>query len=316
MSDPALAIPQVPRIVWLCWLQGLDAAPPLVPVCVASWRRQNPNWSVRLVTADNIRDYLDPAFCDAVLASDLEPKKKANIFRMALIGRHGGVWADADAFCARPLDTWIDEATQAGFFAFRFHKSDAWLFDPDVSIRRRLTDRTLDRVMGNWFLAAHAGNHVATEFAAAHFSLLQSASRRSWHLPQALAGRLFRRLRRNAYLSSLVARESVLSCLGCYPYFIFHYHFARMLRTNPQFRATWEKVPARDAVEPLSFVDSIGLPVDATFRDCMSGKRGPVYKLPCRRTDPQQGDVETQFDWLMKTFDDGMRENTISKKAV
>lgn len=46
------------KTIWLCWLQGMEQAPDIVKQCVASVKRYMPNYEVRVLTADNIFDYV------------------------------------------------------------------------------------------------------------------------------------------------------------------------------------------------------------------------------------------------------------------
>ncbi|MBL9059820.1 MAG: hypothetical protein JNK88_07335 [Mangrovicoccus sp.] len=73
----------------------------------------------------------------------------ADLLRLRLLARHGGVWADGTVWCATPLDHWLPLVAQRGFFAFQWTDADAWMIWPNV--RRRVT---------NWFLAATPRNRV------------------------------------------------------------------------------------------------------------------------------------------------------------
>jgi len=292
----------VPRNVWMLWLQGFDAAPPLVQTCVRSWKRNNPGWSVRLLTETNVRDHLEAGFCDELFAAGLPFPKIANIIRLALIARHGGVYADADCFCTQPLDGWIDEAAGSGFFAFRFEETDRWLLDDTVPFHRRLLSRTADRVVASWFLAGMPDNHIATDFSHRHFVLLKTALASRKPSLGFLRNPIIGLLKRNAYLSSLMGSPEFVTRLGRYPYFIFHFHFANLLRTDPAFRKAWASVEPRSASAALKFSKKLGLPVDQTFKDEVSGGGSPVYKFHWRRTKPLQSGARTRYEWLREHF--------------
>ena len=62
------------------------------------------------------------------------PNHRANVLRMELLARHGGVWVDATCFCVRPLDEWLPAQMSSGFFAF--------------------ARPARSRLLANWFLAA------------------------------------------------------------------------------------------------------------------------------------------------------------------
>ncbi len=292
----------IPKTVWMFWLQGFDQVAPLVQTCVSSWRENNPDWTVQLLSADNIRDYLDPSLCDTLLASSLPYKKIANIFRVALIARHGGVWADADCFCAKPLDQWIHEAAPSGFFAFRFIEGDRWYLNGEKTLLERFISKSDDRLMANWFLAGEPGNHICTEFWPAHLRLLETAIAARKNSHKAVRKKVVNELRRNAYLSSLMASEVFVTKVGKYPHYVFHYHFARFLRHDPVFRAIWEEVKPYSAKEALVYSKFLGLPVDDSFKNDVRGGGMPVYKFHTRRTAPLQEHKQTRYEWLQENF--------------
>ena len=97
------------KTIWIYWAQGIENAPDLVKVCVASWRYYNPNWNIKILNQTNIntmqRVATTPSFSD--------------ILRINLLDEHGGLWVDATTFCNKPLDDWLPEYTKEGFFAFR-----------------------------------------------------------------------------------------------------------------------------------------------------------------------------------------------------
>lgn len=125
----------IPRILWIFWAQGEEAAPPVVKTCIASWRRLNPDWDIRV---------LDNAAAEALvdlsgLPPQLPMRLKADWLRLRLLAQHGGVWTDATTLCHRPLDEWLPlQADQTGFFVFSSPHSDRWF--------------------SSWFIAAHPQN--------------------------------------------------------------------------------------------------------------------------------------------------------------
>lgn len=288
----------VPKIIWMLWLQGFNSAPPLVEVCIKSWERHNPDWSLRLLTQENVREHLDAEFCDDLFSTKLPHKKIANIIRLALIARHGGIWVDTDCFCTCPLDSWIQEATAAGFFAFRFTESDRWLIDEKVSRYQRLLSRTDDRVLANWFLAAAPGSYIPTHFSREHFKLLKSVSTKRKSLLGLFGKVLMNKMKRNSYLSSMTGNPEFIRKIGRYPFYVFHYHFAYLLRTDPAFRDSWVAVKPSEVKDALAFSKTLGLPVDQRFKDAMKQTIPPVYKFHSRRIVALQEGQQTRWEWL------------------
>lgn len=125
----------LPRRIWLYWEQGEAAAPDLVKLCLRSWRDLNPGWEVTCLDAGA------PILAEigAVLPPGLRPAHRADVLRLALLDRHGGVWADASALCRAPLDHWLTGRMQEGFFGFALTRAES------------------DRPVDNWFLASTPG---------------------------------------------------------------------------------------------------------------------------------------------------------------
>lgn len=72
------------------------------------------------------------------LPSHVATRHIANIGRLELLRRYGGVWADATSLALKPLDSWLGAVKPTGFFAFR-------------------RPQPL-RELANWFIAANPGH--------------------------------------------------------------------------------------------------------------------------------------------------------------
>ena len=101
MNQPVM--PNLPRVLWLLWLQGWHEAPPVVQACLASWRRLNPGWDVRAIDGPGAADYLSAQTFEQIASTPKEPEAFGDQIRIELLRAHGGVWADATAMCALPL---------------------------------------------------------------------------------------------------------------------------------------------------------------------------------------------------------------------
>ena len=133
----------VPKTIWFTWFQGLDAAPELVRRCHDSWHTRNPDWRIVTLDEGTLGDVASLDYSHGKLAGQLQ-NHRANVLRLELLSRYGGVWADATTFCARPLDDWLPEYLASGFFAFRRPGPD--------------------RLLSTWFLAAEPDNHLVVEW--------------------------------------------------------------------------------------------------------------------------------------------------------
>lgn len=106
----------LPKIIWLLWLQGIDNAPELVKRVIKTWRDNNPEWDVRVLTKETLSDYISTDHLDL---PNMTSQAASDIIRLRLMYNHGGVWADATMACLQPLDNWVYEAIEpAGFWMY------------------------------------------------------------------------------------------------------------------------------------------------------------------------------------------------------
>ena len=101
--------------LWIVWLQGWQAAPPLVLKCLASWQQRNPDWTVRALAMEDVRLLLElPDLTGKIITS----ASFSDLVRAQLLYEYGGVWVDATLLCRRPLNDWLPSLMAAEFFAF------------------------------------------------------------------------------------------------------------------------------------------------------------------------------------------------------
>jgi hypothetical protein len=250
------------RVIWILWLQGFEKAPEVVRVCLRSWKTRNPGWQVIELSEENLEDYVDKDTLSRLKSLKIRRPKLANLIRMYLISRHGGVWVDATCLCCQPLDNWIHDYMASGFFAFR---------DPGP-----------DRVLANWFLASVKGNALASRFFEEHSNYflnnefpLQGTKEGTQRVKR--AGVL---MRKSPIFAQWWTHPLMIRAIKAYPYFIFHYHFARLVRRDPICRDIWERTPRLSALGPLK-LGRVGLlsPMTSELREDLQHGRQPLYKL-------------------------------------
>jgi len=196
-----------------------------VRCCLASWRRLNPGWQVVVLDRSTLARYADVGLPQATFES-LGVQMQANLVRLALLLRHGGVWADATTLCVRPLDEVIHElVAPSGFFAF--------------------TNASRERLLSNWFLAALPQHPIVAGLRTrliGYFSAHPPSPRD--HRWQRLLHKLARELFKvHPAATRLWLSRPVIALTGRYPYFLFHYTFADLLARDKPFRALWSRTP-------------------------------------------------------------------------
>jgi len=118
---------EIPKIIWIYWDTGFMNAPDVVKKSVLSWTILNPDYEVRCLTNDNLDTTLGFNFDSVFQLSTVHclPAIKADLIRLYLLSKHGGVWADATTFCLISLSSWLPEAEKCSrIFTFK-HKYNA-----------------------------------------------------------------------------------------------------------------------------------------------------------------------------------------------
>ena len=90
----------IPRILHHIWI-GPDPLPGDQRPWIKSWKRHHPGWEHRLWTEDDLpEDPIRPEILERLRA----PVERADILRLEILYRHGGVYLDTDLECLRSLD--------------------------------------------------------------------------------------------------------------------------------------------------------------------------------------------------------------------
>jgi hypothetical protein len=95
------------KTIWILWLQGEENIPWLSKQVIESWKINNKNWKVELLTLDNLNTFLPDL--TYIHKDGITPQAKSDIIRLSILSKYGGIWADASLLCMQPLDNWIDK---------------------------------------------------------------------------------------------------------------------------------------------------------------------------------------------------------------
>ena len=106
---------KIPKIIWTYWNDGIDRAPPLIKTCVATWKRHNKDYEIRILTQDNYRQYLPDIDVFQLKHADSQARI-SDFIRLHVLARYGGVWCDASIAMTKSL-SWIDrDAEFVGYY--------------------------------------------------------------------------------------------------------------------------------------------------------------------------------------------------------
>lgn len=94
----------IPRILHRVWV-GPDPLPEEFAGYGDSWRRHHPHWEMRLWTEDRLPSgFVRPEAYERLR----KPAERADIIRLEVLLRFGGVYVDTDFECLRPIDPLIE----------------------------------------------------------------------------------------------------------------------------------------------------------------------------------------------------------------
>lgn len=91
----------VPKIVWTCWLQGMENAPYMVKCCIGSQKKTLPDYEHRILTLKNYHQWVElPEYSEKKFRKGRIPRALfINLFRLAVLKKYGGVWLDSSVLC-------------------------------------------------------------------------------------------------------------------------------------------------------------------------------------------------------------------------
>jgi hypothetical protein len=269
----------LPKIIWFCWLQGIDQSPYVVRKCHESWMRMNPGWEVRVLD-QSAADRLTTLDFSTGNLSQLGPAHRSDLVRLSLLTTSGGVWADATCFCVQPLDAWLPSMMRSGFFAFAHPGRD--------------------RVLSNWFIASEAGNHLTSQFYTTLLDYWGNHRFRNEERERVIFV-LSRLLNRSPRAALLWLSRPVRDWLAIYPYFAAHYVFHQVTTRDPRCAKIWRETPTVSADGPLRLHLS-GLTSDASaeLRAEIDRRAIPVYKLNWRLSE-EKIRAESVLGYLLRS---------------
>lgn len=135
------------KIIWFCWLQGIEQAPPIVKACYHSLVRHITDRDIKVIDNKNWKEYV--ALSDYIIKKWEKKRIPAALFsdilRLELLIKYGGTWIDSTVLCTgfQGSSSKFLEYLDADLFLFQYTKQGSI----PVSI-------------SNWFITACSNNEV------------------------------------------------------------------------------------------------------------------------------------------------------------
>lgn len=124
---------EVPSVIWVFWLQGIEDAPQLVQDCIRQMKKWAVGYDVRVVTAENMANYVEiPDYIMQKLKDGIITYTHfSDILRIFLLAKHGGIWMDSTVLLTGPIPAYVTEGPLFFFQSPRasgnLHAGSSWL---------------------------------------------------------------------------------------------------------------------------------------------------------------------------------------------
>ena len=246
------------KTIYILWLQGFDNAPFLVNKCVDSWIKMNSSWNVVQLDKGSLNNHIDME----AIVPDLDSKTITNpslsdLIRISLLKEYGGLWVDATTYCTTPLDNWLEEYIEKGFFGFSCESG---------------LETKPDRLISSWFLYGDKHNLIIDAWyqATVNYFMAENIIGRKEPCPT---------------LEEWDNGETQSQ------YFWFHYLFGDLYKRNVEFKMLWDQIPTLLESGP-HFLQHRNMLAEPTkeIKEHIDFKKTPLYKLTHRYSENEYND--------------------------
>lgn len=127
-----------PKVIWWCWLQGLDEAPQIVKTCYASLVQEFKGskvqegqgisgvYEIKVIDAENWKEYIElPGYIVKKWEKkQIPPALFSDLLRLELLIKYGGTWIDSTVLCTGFQDSSFkfQNYLEADLFLFQYTK--------------------------------------------------------------------------------------------------------------------------------------------------------------------------------------------------
>eukprot|EP00542_Grammatophora_oceanica_P012437 CAMPEP_0194042346 /NCGR_PEP_ID=MMETSP0009_2-20130614/14131_1 /TAXON_ID=210454 /ORGANISM="Grammatophora oceanica, Strain CCMP 410" /LENGTH=366 /DNA_ID=CAMNT_0038686169 /DNA_START=128 /DNA_END=1228 /DNA_ORIENTATION=- len=144
----------VPNNIWMFWDRGFDHESAHTGkdafTSKETWELMNPTWTVHALDSNSADALTDrPNLIPDEVWQPIGMAGKADIYRILLLHKYGGVWADATVLCSVPLDTWLPR-----------QQPDLFTFVKYVNLKEQSDTKGINPWFTSWFLVSPPGGYT------------------------------------------------------------------------------------------------------------------------------------------------------------
>lgn len=138
-----------PKVIWWCWLQGLEKAPNIVKACHRSLQKNLKDYEIRIIDSENWKQHvqLPNYIVERWNKKQIPLALFSDLLRLQLLIEYGGSWIDSTVLCT-------------GFSTQKTQKAQKYLEAPLFLFQYTPKGTTTNISISNWFISAHSNNEV------------------------------------------------------------------------------------------------------------------------------------------------------------
>jgi hypothetical protein len=92
----------IPKIIWTYW--DKPQIPEFVQICQKNWRKFAPNYKIHILHKNNVEEWVNMP----IRWQNLPPYRQADILRLKLLEKYGGIWMDASILLMENPDKFVE----------------------------------------------------------------------------------------------------------------------------------------------------------------------------------------------------------------
>jgi hypothetical protein len=194
--------------LFIYWNSTFINAPEIVKKCLLSWKIHNPTWTIYELDDINLIEYID--LTEIIQNKTITTTSLSDIIRVSLLKKYGGIWCDATVLCMFPLDSWLFEYIETGFFAF---------------------EQKCDRIMSSWFLYSEPNHYIINNLYDSVINYIYNANNIGFSNTNTIQDWNIDKYKKSHY-------------------FWFHYLFGDLVKSNQTFNDIWKNTKKISADNP------------------------------------------------------------------
>jgi hypothetical protein len=240
----------------------------LVKICKNSWKKYA---GKKLITLDKgeLKNYLSQDKISPLFKRHVHVQMRADLIRLKLLLRYGGVWADATVFCSEDYHNWLSKDI-----------SPFPVWRPGTS-----------RLISNWLIFSSPGNKILESIYKHLYDIVIRKKYKVWSGNDSKMLNNFRKWARSYFKRAyrvhgaseyaeafgLFSRIKLITLFRGYPYLIFHYTFAYINWKSGDKKDGKNNMSGKDAHILQRYLAKTKNPIDEKILIIL--KNSPIHKL-------------------------------------